>query len=146
MHWYSPLENHYLQKCISLFSDRKQTWVAKQLNEVNFYGSWVCRSQIADHANNFCYFTKIWKTRFSYQKSLNKKYNVTHFFDWIKPYLFTWKNGRWKQKRFKYKYILIECKHIFLNNKIFNWKKEFFSLHINIYYFKLKKYWIKNAF
>ena len=102
----------------------------------------MCRRQIADHANNFWYFTDIWKTRVSYQKSLNKKFHWAHFSDSI---FFTWKNRGWKQKLFKYKYMLIEYVHFFLNNKIFNWKKNFFSLNINIYYFRLKKYWRKKC-
>ena len=54
--------------------------MAKQLNEVYFYVSHVRRSQNTEHAKVLSYFTNKWKTRFDYQKSLNKNISLNTFF------------------------------------------------------------------
>ena len=78
----SPIQNRYLEKCASLFSNRRQTWVPNQLNKVYLYGSHVRWSQNTEHAKVSRYFTNKRKTRFDYQNSLNKKKSLNIFF-WL---------------------------------------------------------------
>ena len=53
--------------------------MAKQLDEVYFYGSQVCRSQCSEHIKVLRYFTNKSNTRFDDQKSLNKKIPLNPF-------------------------------------------------------------------
>ena len=50
--------------------------MAKQLHEVYFYGSQVCRSQCSERTKILRYFTNKSNTRFDYQKSLIKKISL----------------------------------------------------------------------
>ena len=80
--WYSLIQNHYLWKCTSLFSNRKQTWVAKLLNEVHFYFSHVRQTMQKFYAISKTNGRPDSTTENHWIKKIHWKY-FSIFFDWI---------------------------------------------------------------
>ena len=109
-----------LVNCTWFLSNRRQIWVAKQLNKVYLYVSHVRWSQNTEHAKVLSYFTNKYKTRLDYRNSLNKNIWLnTFFFNWIKIY-FLWEKI--------YIYIFIEYKYIFFESQTSYKTKIFFFI------------------
>ena len=95
--------------------------------------------QETEHTKVWSYFTNKWKTRFVYQKSLNKNILLNTSFS-IENIFFIRKKNLFEYKNFLNTSIFwLNINMFSLNDKILTKEKYFFWLNVNIYGFLDKK-------